>query len=185
MHSWPNTDVLATLAAKTIKPRIHFLLFWAARRSHNMVPDGLHLDARARLALTHRHPREDGVGRWAGAHPPRLCAVGKAWSVRSRLLFSGRRRSNRGLTMPDRFNEKRGKVTKAVSQVEIDAQRIREKTARLRALRLAQEAANGGAAVRAPARSAPAKKKQARKPGEKGPSLSDWLDTQHNQGRRG
>jgi hypothetical protein len=86
--------------------------------------------------------------------------------------------------MPDRFNEKCGKVTKAVSQVEIDAQRIREKTARLRALRLAQEAANGGAA-RAPARSAPAKKKQARKPGEKGPSLSDWLDTQRNQGRRG
>ena len=88
--------------------------------------------------------------------------------------------------MPDRFNEKRGKVTKAVSQVEIDAQRIREKTARLRELRLAQEAANGGAAARAPVRtSTPAKKKQARKPGEKGPSLSDWLDTQHNQGRRG
>jgi len=36
--------------------------------------------------------------------------------------------------MPDRFNEKRGKVTKAMSQVEIDAQRIREKTARLREL---------------------------------------------------
>ena len=74
-----------------------------------------------------------------------------------------------------------------VSQVEIDAQLIREKTARLRELRLAQEAANGGAAVRAPVRSsAPAaKKKQARKPGEKGPSLSDWLDTQQNQGRRG
>jgi hypothetical protein len=88
--------------------------------------------------------------------------------------------------MPDRFNEKRGKVTKAVSQVEIDAQRIREKTARLRELRLAQEAANGGAAARAPVRSsAPAKKKQARKPGEKGPSLSEWLDTQQNQGRRG
>jgi hypothetical protein len=91
----------------------------------------------------------------------------------------------RGLTMPDRFNEKRGKVTKAMSQVEIDAQRIREKTARLRELRLAQEAANASAAARAPVRSAPAKKKQARKPGEKGPSLSDWLDTQQSQGRRG
>ena len=88
--------------------------------------------------------------------------------------------------MPDRFNEKRGKVTKAMSQVEIDAQRIREKTARLRELRLAQEAANGGAAARAPTRGATAgKKKQARKPGEKGPSLSDWLDSQHDQGRRG
>ena len=87
--------------------------------------------------------------------------------------------------MPDRFNEKRGKVTKTMSQVEIDAQRIREKTARLRELRLAQEAANASAAARAPVRSAPAKKKQARKPGEKGPSLSDWLDSQHDQGRRG
>jgi hypothetical protein len=101
------------------------------------------------------------------------------------VFVSERRRAKRGLTMPDRFNEKRGKVTKAMSQVEIDAQRIREKTARLRELRLAQEAANASAAARAPVRSAPAKKKQARKPGEKGPSLSDWLDTQQSQGRRG
>ena len=52
---------------------------------------------------------------------------------------------------------------------------------------MAKEAANGGAAPRAPvAQSAPAaKKKKARKSGEKGPSLSDWLDTQQNQGRRG
>ena len=62
-----------------------------------------------------------------------------------------------------------------------------EKTARLRELRLAREAANGGAVTRAPVRgSAPAAKKtKARKSGEKGPSLSDWLDTQQNQGRRG
>jgi hypothetical protein len=53
MHSCPNTDVLATIAAKTIKPRIHFLLFWAVRRSNNMVRDRLHLEARARLAVTH------------------------------------------------------------------------------------------------------------------------------------
>jgi hypothetical protein len=90
--------------------------------------------------------------------------------------------------MPDTFKEKREKTgTKVMSQLEMDAQLIREKTARLRELRLAQEAANGGAAARAPVRgSAPAaKKKKTRKSGEKGPSLSDWLDTQQNQGRRG
>jgi hypothetical protein len=89
--------------------------------------------------------------------------------------------------MADFFKEKREKAgTKAMSQLEIDAQRMREKTARLRELRLAQEAANG-AAARPPARgSGPAaKKKKAGKSGEKGPSLSDWLDTQQNQGRRG
>jgi hypothetical protein len=97
-----------------------------------------------------------------------------------------RRRSKRGLTMPDSFKEKRQK-SKVMSQLEMDAQLIREKTARLRELRLAKEAANGGAAVRAPVRSSTpaAKKKKARKSGEKGPSLSDWLDTQQNQGRRG
>jgi hypothetical protein len=89
--------------------------------------------------------------------------------------------------MADLFKEKREKAgTKAMSQLEIDAHLMREKTARLRELRLAQEAANG-AARPAPARSAgpAAKKKKARKSGEKGPSLSDWLDTQQNQGRRG
>jgi hypothetical protein len=89
--------------------------------------------------------------------------------------------------MADLFKEKREKAgTKVMSQLEIDAQLMREKTARLRELRLAQEAANG-AAGGAPARSngPAAKKKKARKSGEKGPSLSDWLDTQQNQGRRG
>ena len=84
--------------------------------------------------------------------------------------------------MPEPFNDKRGKArTKVMSQLEMDAQRIREKTARLRELRLAQEAANGGAAAHAPA----AKKKNARQSGENGASLSDWLDAQHDQGRRG
>jgi hypothetical protein len=87
--------------------------------------------------------------------------------------------------MADFFKEKREKAgTKAMSQLEIDAQLMREKTARLRELRLAQEAANGAAGA-TPARAPAAKKKKARKSGEKGPSLSDWLDTQQNQGRRG
>ncbi len=92
--------------------------------------------------------------------------------------------------MPDSFKDKREKAgTKAMSQLEMDAQVIREKTARLRALRLAKEAANGGVAAPAPAptrsRAPAAKKSKAHKSGEKGQSLSDWLDAQQNQGRRG
>jgi hypothetical protein len=76
------------------------------------------------------------------------------------------------------------KSTKAVPQHEIDAQLLREKTARLRELRLAQEAKNGTTP-------APVKKK-ARKSGDKseagtggkGVSLSDWLSTQQKEGRR-
>jgi hypothetical protein len=76
-----------------------------------------------------------------------------------------------------------------VSQIELDAQALREKTARLRELRLAHEAAKGadvkgsssapGRVNRPPA----AKKGKARKPAAKG-SLSDWLDSQKDQGRR-
>jgi hypothetical protein len=89
--------------------------------------------------------------------------------------------------MADLFKEKREKAgTKTMSQLEIDAQLMREKTARLRELRLAQEAANGVARSTPSRNSKPAaKKKKSSKSGEKGPSLSDWLDTQQNQGRRG
>jgi hypothetical protein len=89
--------------------------------------------------------------------------------------------------MPDPFKEKREKSpAKPMSQLEVDAQLMREKTARLRALRLAQEAANGGAAKKPVRGSGPASKtKKARKSGEKGPSLSDWLANEQNQGRRG
>jgi hypothetical protein len=89
--------------------------------------------------------------------------------------------------MADLFKEKREKAgTKVMSQLEIDAQLMREKTARLRELRLAQEAANGAARSTPSRTSRPtAKKKKSGKSGEKGPSLSDWLDTQQNQGRRG
>jgi len=108
--------------------------------------------------------------------------------VSGKPAFVSERRSKRGLTMPDASNDKGRKArTKVMSQLETDVQLIREKTARLRELRLAKEAANGGAVARAPTRSrAPAAKKiKARKSDEKGQSLSDWLDAQHNQGRRG
>ena len=89
--------------------------------------------------------------------------------------------------MADPYKEKRERAgIKAMSQHEADAQLLREKTARLRELRLAQEAANSaaGGAVTA-ANGHTAIKKKAGKPRVKAPSLSDWLATQQKEGRRG
>ena len=71
---------------------------------------------------------------------------------------------------------------KAVPQHELDAQLLREKTARLRELRLAHEPASTGVAA-APGAPA-ASKKKAGKPRQKTASLSDWLAAQNNEGRR-
>lgn len=87
--------------------------------------------------------------------------------------------------MADNLNEKHKRAgTKARSQQEADAQVIREKTARLRALRLAHEAANKTATGAVTAGRHTAIKKQPRKSGEKALPLSDWLATQKNEGRR-
>jgi hypothetical protein len=87
--------------------------------------------------------------------------------------------------MADPSKEKRDRVAaKAVSQHELDAQLLREKTARLRALRLAQEAANAAASGPPVAKQPTVIKKKAGKSREKAGSLSDWLATQQNQGRR-
>ena len=72
---------------------------------------------------------------------------------------------------------------KAVPQHEIDAQLLREKTARLRALRLAQETANNSMSGTTGKRTT-AKKKSPGKAAEKSVSLSDWLTTQDKEGRR-
>ena len=72
---------------------------------------------------------------------------------------------------------------KAVPQHEIDAQLLREKTARLRALRLAQETANNSMSGTTRKRPA-AKTKSPGKAAEKSASLSDWLTTQDKEGRR-
>jgi hypothetical protein len=85
--------------------------------------------------------------------------------------------------MTNPSGEKRQRAGKAMLQHEADAQRLREKTARLRELRLAQEAANATGAA-ATSKSTAVKKRAGKRP-EKGPSLSDWLATQQNQGRRG
>jgi hypothetical protein len=74
--------------------------------------------------------------------------------------------------------EREGAV--AMAQYEAEARAVREKTARLRELRLAHEAANKP--LPSAAKKAPAKKKPAKKAG-KGEPLSAWLDTQKKEGR--
>jgi hypothetical protein len=89
--------------------------------------------------------------------------------------------------MPDSSKDKRGK---SVSQLEQDAQALHEKTARLRELRLAHEAANPAArpaprpaAARKSAKSGTSKASKSGKSKDRG-SLADWLATQDDQGRR-
>jgi hypothetical protein len=91
--------------------------------------------------------------------------------------------------MPDSSKDKRGKQ---LSQLELDAQSLHEKTARLRELRLAHEAANPTAkpappsrpaATRKSAKSGGAKSGKSGKSKDRG-SLADWLATQDDQGRR-
>ena len=73
---------------------------------------------------------------------------------------------------------------KTVPQHEIDAQITREKMARLRALRLAQEAANGGVVKPATRSKRAVRKTASGKSSEQTKSLSDWLSTQEKEGRR-
>jgi hypothetical protein len=89
------------------------------------------------------------------------------------------------VTVTDSSNDRRDPAApKTIPQHEIDAQKLREKTARLRELRLAQEAANPTAAGAPAAKRAQPKKKQPRDADAKTVSLSQWLATQQNQGRR-
>ncbi len=89
--------------------------------------------------------------------------------------------------MPDSLKDKRGK---SMSQLEQDAQALHEKTARLRELRLAHEAANPSAKPAPQSRPAAARKSaKGAKSGKSGTgkdrgSLAEWLATQENQGRR-
>jgi hypothetical protein len=94
--------------------------------------------------------------------------------------------------MPDSLKDKRGKP---LSQLEQDAQALHDKTARLRELRLAHEAANGVTKPALQSRPAPARRaaksgtskagggKSGKASKERG-SLADWLATQEDQGRR-
>ena len=85
--------------------------------------------------------------------------------------------------MAEGFNDKhKPGGAKSVPQHEVDAQLMREKIARLKALRLAQEAANPSRA--APAAKRGTAKKSSGKSAEKPRPLSEWLDAQEKQGRR-
>jgi hypothetical protein len=66
---------------------------------------------------------------------------------------------------------------------EVEAKSVAEKTARLRALRLAKEAADKTAAASMPATAK--KPKAAKKRPPTGESLSEWLADQDKMGRRG
>jgi hypothetical protein len=92
--------------------------------------------------------------------------------------------------MPDSSKDKRGKSVS--SQLEQDAQALHEKTARLRELRLAHEAANPTAkpapqsrpaSARKSAKSGTSRTSKSGKSKDRG-SLADWLATQDDQGRR-
>jgi hypothetical protein len=87
--------------------------------------------------------------------------------------------------MADNPDEKRS-GGKTLPPHEAEALAAREKMARLRALRLAHEAANPSAAVdKAPAaRSGPRRTNKGKKGSTKSVSLSDWLSTQEDSGRR-
>jgi hypothetical protein len=97
--------------------------------------------------------------------------------------------SLKGLLVSSGSNDSGGRLEKAaregasaVSQYEAEARATREKTARLRELRLAREAAEGKSAPAA--KRAPAKK--AGKPAKTKPvGLADYLNSQERSGRRG
>jgi hypothetical protein len=84
--------------------------------------------------------------------------------------------------MADNPNEKRNGAS-AKSLQETDAQAAREKMARLRAMRLAHEAANPPVAKKSLADRSPPRQK-GKKERARNPSLSDWLSDQEQSGRR-
>ena len=85
--------------------------------------------------------------------------------------------------MANGANEKSGRRGKAVMAYELEARAIEEKTARLRALRLAREAELAASAPAAPKKAASRAKAPARL-SERAATLSDWLATQQREGRR-
>jgi len=85
--------------------------------------------------------------------------------------------------MAEESNDKRPQIgAKAIPQYEADAQAMREKTERLRALRLARDGVDKPASVSA-IRRIVSKKKPGKK-GEKTPALSEWLAARDQDGQR-
>ena len=89
-------------------------------------------------------------------------------------------------TMADPSEKKRNPAAvKAIPQHEVDARLLREKAARLKELRLAHEATNAQAGSPAVVSGQKKLKKRTGKFADESQSLSDWLTTQQNEGRRG
>jgi hypothetical protein len=76
-----------------------------------------------------------------------------------------------------RFN-KPGQAKAGKSEQDVAAKAVLDNMARLKALRLAREAAEPPPAAKK------ARAKSSKKPGEKAPALSDWLAGQQSGGRR-
>ena len=72
----------------------------------------------------------------------------------------------------------------AMAEYEAEAAAVRAKTERLRAQRLAKEAAEGAAAPAKPAAKAGAPKKKSAKAAKGSSTLSQWLQDQEKGGRR-
>ena len=85
--------------------------------------------------------------------------------------------------MADNPNEKRNSAN-AKSLQEAEAQAAREKMARLRAMRLAHEAANPPVAKQASAARSAAPRQKGKKAPARSVSLSEWLSDQEQTGRR-
>jgi hypothetical protein len=75
-----------------------------------------------------------------------------------------------------------GNAKSTVSERDAAAKAVRDNMARLKALRLAREAAEPPRPAATPRKAAARPK--SKQPGEKAPGLSDWLAGQQNGGRR-
>jgi hypothetical protein len=85
----------------------------------------------------------------------------------------------------DPSNDKRNRAgSQRIPQHETDVQHLREKTARLRELRLPQKVPLVAAVNASTPGGHKTSRKKAGKPREGSQSLSDWLTTRHNEGRR-
>jgi hypothetical protein len=84
----------------------------------------------------------------------------------------------------DNSKEKRGRGgAEVMSQIEAEARAMREKTARLRELRLAKGGGNNAAPGATTAVRHITAKKRSGKSAEKARPLSEWLDAQEKEGR--
>lgn len=84
--------------------------------------------------------------------------------------------------MDDNSKDQHGE--RPLARWELEAQALREKTERLKALRLARDGADKPAASSSTPKRSSAKTPARSKPGKSTATLADWLKTQEDQGRR-